>query len=189
MKIKNATTWNTRQLKRLVLAVAKHEMNPEHLKHYVVYVVHKKRDAGGCRGLAGRAPVGGGSWIGSHMTLYLPREGERLDSVLWAHVIAHEFAHNRGLQHRQMTGSKRYDYGDGWRDYYAWASVFLVERRAVQDRPADDPQMKRYAAVLVSQKRWAPKLKRAQNALKKLQIKQRYYERVLTAAGKLPLVG
>lgn len=47
-------------------------------------------------------------------------------------------------------------------------------------------QIGRYHRALASEKRWLAKLKRAQTALKKLRTKLRYYERVLTGAGKTP---
>lgn len=49
-----------------------------------------------------------------------------------------------------------------------------------QDRKRPDLVRQRHADVIAAQERWTRKLKRAQNALKKLRARRRYYERKLS---------
>lgn len=53
-----------------------------------------------------------------------------------------------------------------------------VTPRAVRDY--------RYQRILLQQRNWTTKLKRAQTALKKLRTRARYYERTLTVCGSKP---
>jgi hypothetical protein len=48
-------------------------------------------------------------------------------------------------------------------------------------KPPKDPKLVRYEAVIASIERWRAKLRRAQNALRKLQTRERYYQRTLVA--------
>ena len=61
-----------------------------------------------------------------------------VDMVNLAHTLAHEMAHTRGVRHSHMRGSRRYSYVDGWRDYYAWAQAFPIERTAAKPKPTTD---------------------------------------------------
>lgn len=178
MKINNSTHWNTRQLKRLILAVAKEEMDAEYLKSYLVTAKYRHFHD---RGALGRATYGIPRNPGRRMTLYLPKPGREFDPVLWAHVVAHEFAHSRGIRHSQMRGSKRYSYVSGWREHYAWAKDYVVAPKAPRVVQIISKQEERYQRVIANLKRWQTKLKRAQNAIKKLTRQQKYYERAMAA--------
>lgn len=174
MKISNSTHWRTDQIKALIYRVAQDELDGGQSKGLYVEVVYRKPNWNRC---------GLGTIRALWMRLYLDRDN--LDPVQLAHTIAHEFAHNRGMHHKDMKGSLRYDYVDGWREYYGWAAAMPVEKKALKVKAKPDVQLTRYQRVIEAEKRWAAKLKRAQTALKKLASKRRYYERALTAAGKL----
>ncbi len=135
--------------------------------HVVVKYNHQK-DQGSCSGRATLAR--------SVITIMVP--SQVVDRV--------DLAHTRGMQHRQMNRNPQYCRIGDWRQRYAWAEMMPLERSMPKAKPKADAQMQRYQRALASEKRWLTKLKRAQTALAKLRSKLRYYERVLTAAGKLP---
>src|ERR1041384_2649567 len=115
---------------------------------------------------------------GHLLSKYLARFDEaksmRLIKLAFASVACHEFAHNRGMQHRQMP--KHYTWAEGWEDYVAWAADMPLEIQTAPERKTD-VQQQRYSRVLELKNKWTAKLKRAQTALKKLRAKERYYER------------
>ena len=55
--------------------------------------------------------------------------GEVVNRPRLAHTLAHEMAHIRGMGHKQMRGSSRYDWGEGWEGRYAWADSFPLEAK------------------------------------------------------------
>lgn len=100
----------------------------------------------------------------------------------FASVACHEFAHARGMQHRQMP--KQYTWALGWQEYVGWAASMPLEVKPTKVPAAKpDKQKQRYARILELKKAWATKLKRAQTALRKLRTQERYYERALAAKG------
>lgn len=175
MRIVNKTMWRTDQLRAIVGRVAQDELDPERRRYLEVFVEYRRANA--C--VIGRAPRGG-------YRMKITIERKNVDRALLAHIIAHEMAHIRGLRHSEMRGSVRYDYKEGWREYYAWADQMPLERKQVKQELKEDVQLVRYNRVIDRQRAWATKLKRAQTALKKLSRQRRYYEKVLMAAGKLP---
>jgi hypothetical protein len=121
---------------------------------------------------------------GRLLSRYLAKfdEAESMHSIklAFASVACHEFAHNRGMQHRQMP--KQYTWADGWKDYVAWAADMPLEAQTIE-RKVVDVQQQRYTRVLSLKSSWETKLKRAQAALRKLRARERYYERALAAKG------
>jgi len=63
--------------------------------------------------------------------------------------------------------------------------IYLSEKKEIKAKPREDLQLKRYNRVIemISQKEKI--LKRLRNQIKKWSVKKRYYEKVLTATGKL----
>lgn len=116
--------------------------------------------------------------LGSLLDRYLSGfdEAKSMQSIklAFASVACHEFAHNRGMQHRQMP--KQYTWAEGWKDYVAWAADMPLEVKTAPERKTD-AQEQRYSRVLQLKAQWEAKLKRAQTAIKKLRTKERYYER------------
>jgi hypothetical protein len=180
MKIINKTHWRTDHLRAFIARLAKDELEPAARKALVVTIKYnRQKDKGWC---SGRARVGSARMGKAIMTIMLPSQA--VDKIDLAHVIRHELAHTRGMEHRQMTKNSLYSRVGNWREIHAWAEEMPLERQA--KKPKDDVQLQRYQRALAAEKRWTTKLKRAQTALKNLRPKLRRYEGILTAAGKLP---
>jgi hypothetical protein len=177
MQIVNKTHWRTGHLRAFIQRVALGEIEAPARKALQVTVKYnRQKDQGSCSGRASLTqPV---------ITIMVP--SQVVDRVDLAHTIAHELAHTRGMQHHQMNRNPQYYRIGNWRERYAWAETMPLQRSTPKTRPKGDAQVQRYHRALASEKRWQTKLKRAQTALKKLRAKLRYYERALTAAGKLP---
>lgn len=177
MKIINNTHWRSEHLRAFITRIAQDEIEPSARKALVVTVKYNRaKDKGWC---SGRAKLGR-----PVMTIMVP--SQVVDKIDLAHVIAHELAHTRGMDHNQMRGSARYRRVGNWREIYGWAEAMPLEKEAPKKKPRADVQLQRYARALAAEQRWATKLKRAQTALRNLRPKLRRYERILTAAGKLP---
>lgn len=65
---------------------------------------------------------------------------------------------------------------------YVLDNGFLDGKLKAAEKVAPDPKAKRYAQVIDGIERWEAKLKRAENALKKLRTKQKYYEKTLAVS-------
>ena len=178
MRIINKTNWRTDQLKALVRKVAEQEVDKDKRKQIRVHVEYRKtvrspRGRGLC-GLSGQKP---------HlvMWLYLDRR-EPADPVVLAHTLAHEFAHNHGLRHREMMQTKRYGYAEGWSEHYAWAKDFPIEAEPEKSKPSAQDQIKqKLLSAQQTFKLWERKRKLAETKLKIWKRKVHYYERRLAA--------
>lgn len=121
-----------------------------------------------------------GHLLSGYLTQFNEAESMRSIKLAFASVACHEFAHARGMEHRQMP--KRYTWAEGWKDYVIWAADVPLEVKTLKARPAKpDAQQVRYERVLELKSQWTAKLKRAQTALRKLRTRERYYERALAA--------
>lgn len=183
MKINNKTKWQTKQLRALINEVMKR--SPSHLKDKfkeqqyrakleVEVVYNKQKHRGSCSGRG---------WYNSwSIRLMLP--SQQVDRIDLAMVIAHELAHTLNYRHPDMTGSALFNRIGSWREIYAWAENFPLEHEPVKLKPkGTDLQLLRYNRILTRQTAWELKLKRAQNALKKINKDRRYYEKRLAAKG------
>jgi len=179
MKIINKTHWRTDQIRTFLSRIAKQEeLSADKRKRLIVTISYTKS------GDVDNGYSSGHAWVGGrHMTVSVSKEN--LDKVDFAHVIAHEMAHIRGLQHKQMNGRIAYSRVGNWREFYAWAETLPLEVKEVKAKQKADVQETRYESVLTRLKSWETKLKRASNAIKKLRTQQRYYEKALAAKGKL----
>ena len=125
MKITNRTFWKTEHLRAFATRVAAEELDPEQVRELHIEFTYKIR-RGWRRSVgvvSGRASLGG-RW----MKIFLPT-GEVVNRPRLAHTLAHEMAHIRGMGHKQMRGSSRYDWGEGWEGRYAWADSFPLEAK------------------------------------------------------------
>lgn len=178
--LKNHTDWSTRDLRRFVLAGIKAEGVEG--KSWTV-TVKNARQRRGCSGLASmRHP-----W----MTLRIPSvrlvgvgKPAMLPDYLrddFAHVLWHEIAHTRGVEHREMTGG-----WDGCRRggprgaEVAWASALTIGRKA--DPKRRDRKAERREAAVTSLAAWQRKLKLAQTKVRKYRAKVQRYERLAACA-------
>ena len=113
------------------------------------------------------------------MRVRLPRENP--DKVDFAHVIAHELAHTRGLKHDMMNSCATYGRVGRWRELYSWAEALPLEikPKTVKQRPQADAKLAHCNEML----RLAfTREKRAVTLRKKWQGKVRYYSQKLLKA-------
>ena len=203
MKIRNETRYESAGLREIVFRVAAVELDTAKRKRLVVDIKET------IRGISRSDELGvsclGHAWIGGFScTLYVPRNFERFEAEMFAHAVAHEFAHLRGMTHRKMRGNPRYSWvpskrwEDGERDgkkrkvsvaQTGWVEAVRergyvdgveVRLRPKKTRPKPSDEEKR-ANVLKLMASWETKKKRAEAALKKYRRKARYYERKIAA--------
>lgn len=167
MKLDNQTHWRSDQILALARRVAEDELDPEKRKHYTVRVRYGGRGAA----TSGHARIGGCSCqvnLGS----------DAVDVVNLAHTLAHEMAHSRGVEHPAMRGSRRYRYVEGWREFYAWAQAFPIERKAPPAKPTpaarQDARLAHARAMLAA---WERRAKRAAGRIRKWRTRVRALER------------
>jgi hypothetical protein len=175
VRLLNSTHWQTADLARIVRRVAAEELNPNHTRAFTVYVRYNR---GGDKSTysSGCAPVHG-NWI----RVMVPSGA--VDPVDFAHVVAHEFAHARGMEHKDMRGSRRYQRVAGYRDFYAWAADMPITKRQQAPRPTvEDRRDARFAHAVAKVLEWETKLKRTQTALKKWRRKAAAVERQINIA-------
>lgn len=174
MKILNRTHWRTDQLRAILQRCAEMELEPAKRKHITVTVSYRRRGGGssGCAYIGGR-------WCRVRVS------SDVFDSRDFAKVACHEFAHLRGMRHRQMPAYYKRNHiggtGDG-HERYAWATSMVVERKAKKARPTGAALAReRHAHVLTMVAKAQTRFKRAQTLLRKWKTKQRYYEKRLAA--------
>ena len=192
MKLLNHTAWRTDHLKAILNRVAQDELAPVDRKCMTVTVQYRRSNAYhlGCAFYGNKAVDRGAfrlaSWNSRRIWLYLERDGMEQSRDQLAHTIAHEFAHTRGLRHRDMAGP-RYNWEDGWKDLYAWANDFPLEQKPAREKPSAEA-VANLAMVHAGRQveRWLTKVKRAQTILKKWKRKATYYERRAAAARMQP---
>jgi hypothetical protein len=175
MKIVNHTSYDTRDIMRLVYRVAQDELNPGGLKNGRITIKYRRngRHSGWCT-------IGTIQTPRVFMRLNVPRTG--LDPVTLAHIIAHELAHARGEHHRGMN-PKRYKWGEGWQELYAYAKDFPIGIKAGPPKPTLDEKLRKElvkAQGMVA--KWTRKQKLATTTLEKWQRKIGAIERRLVAA-------
>lgn len=174
MRVINKTGWRTSDLKRILTECAiREELSPDLRKELVVHIVHARS-----RPYRGRASIGG-SWS----RLWVPSvKLGRFDSVSFAHIARHEFAHNRGYrEERAMRATKEYGWVDGWREVDAWVSSYPVRQKDPPkswSRPGDSEKLVR---LFEQQTTWQRKAKLAATKLRKLKLRIKYYERKVAA--------
>jgi len=125
--IDNATHWDTRQLRAIILRALKLELDAAKIKRMTVRVRYGNRRYGTNFWVSGRAHVGG-----NVMRLFVCGAG--IDRTDLAATTVHEAAHCRGLNHNQMH-SLRYERGRTpehrrlHRARYDWAENYPLERK------------------------------------------------------------
>lgn len=170
MRVVNNTTYRTDHLRAFIQRVAETEAEPLLRRQLRVTVQYKRRGARVC----GRAGIHS-NW----MLLLMDKDDQ--DKCLLASIIAHEFAHCRGVEHTEMRGP-RYTYEEGWRELYAWANALPLERKTAPLKP--DASMlvsRKLAHAQASLARWVRKSKTARTIERKWRQKVRYYERRMAA--------
>lgn len=186
MRIVNKTRWNTADLRRIVARIASEEVEPEKRKRLRVTFVPSRWHTSGLATL-------GGTW--SRIRLINPSRKEwNADYALTvAVIIAHELAHNHGHRgERWMRSSVRYgmprQLSDAEREeqraLYAWAMTpeYAVRPAAPKPKPAktgDDAKLARVQTLIA---KWARRAKAVATRLRKLRLRERYYQRKAAAS-------
>ena len=124
MRIVNKTRWSTRDLRALTWAVARIELDPAHRRRLRVTFVNARRY------LTGTAAIRG-SWCVIRIPSPRLMAPEILNLPKLAGLIAHEFAHVRGMDsERDMRSSDRYGCRNGgYKRVWAWANDYPIRER------------------------------------------------------------
>ena len=94
--------------------------------------------------------------------------------------MAHEFAHNKGVKHRQMTDDPYYRRTPRTAEVYAWAKELPLAKVEPKKKERPDVTDKlTHAQTMLST--WESKLKRTTTMYKKWQRKVKYYDNRLAA--------
>lgn len=201
--VENKTHYDTRALRRLICEVhrrfAKHEGRLKAWKWLRVHVGYAKHD-----NLSGKANYAG-TWMqlllppnklasrktadlgGRRIVSVDPKHDHivhvagRCDVQRLAYLIDHELYHSYGIGHDKMPKHVK-EWPKDYNENYGWVVAFmggefLVHKEEKAPRPKPDVQRVRYDRVLERIDVWETKARRAKNALKKLKVKARYYEK------------
>lgn len=182
MKIINKTKWQTPHLRAFVSQVMKRA--PEYLKQQFVSEKHRQRllvrfDYN----KAGKESnyVTGRAYLNSY-DMQIMVGSAKISKPELAKVIMHELAHTLGYTHADMAGNALFMRVGNWLDIYAWAEDLPLELVQPKAKPKGaELQTIRHERVLAAKDRWTAKLKRAQNALRKLNRQDRYYANALAS--------
>ena len=178
MKLINKTHWRSDHIMAFVKRVAEAELDPPQRKGYVVEVGYTRRRGVLCTGYA--------YYHSKKIWVNVPSDNILRDDL--AHVIAHEMAHTRGMRHRAMRGSARYQRVPGYAQYYAWANELPLEQvqiervpRAVRTAAKRDKKLEQAQAALA---RWERRAKLAATKLKVWRRKVRRLEATIAQAAE-----
>jgi hypothetical protein len=160
LEVVNCTAWNTRHLRKLLVACVKEWGQP----HRIYRVTIRYQRAGTRR--VGRASIGGSS-----ITLLVPRPGAPtcINAGVIAATMQHEMAHNHGLRHRDM------EHGCHIGAAPAWASWHIITSRP--EKPKKTREERTAALVEKREKLARDALARWQRRLKLAQTKVHAYKR------------
>lgn len=186
MKIKNKTKWDSKHIAKFVREVVRRA--PAHLKdqykkrgypkNLTINIVYNRA------GKDGSYVTGCAHYFSRTITLKVG--GHDIHKVDLAVTIQHELAHTLGYTHSDMGSRNSGLFWRGGDDVYGWARELPLEPKAKPLKPkGTELQMVRLNQLLKREAAWEDKLKRANNALKKIRPQKRRYERLLAAKGVL----
>ena len=173
MKIENKTTWDTKQIKKILLECCERFGIDKDKRVKIIY-----------RGRRYHQGVGGYAYYNSNFiclkfpnTCYVPSAEGRselqqvriVNGKEVASTFVHEALHNQNIRHKDML-----ELTD---EELKWAEEFGIFRKQIEPKSKADVKQIRYQKVLEKIKEKESKLKRLSNSLKKLYRKREYYER------------
>lgn len=186
MKIENKTHWKTADLRRIAQRVCREEFPRDRFgdkwRTMRVVVGYNRAGSGGSSGHAyynsrtAYVNVPSGNVFGGR--LKEDRGAGHVDPVDFAHVVAHEFGHCKGLRHGHMAphmeGTKWGERTDYMRRHFAWAALLPIRKQepARKARPTVDDKLAHAERMLA---RAVTREKRAATLRKKWQVKVRRY--------------
>ena len=121
MKIINKTHWQTKHIRKFLAKAARLEdRTRQDLKRLTVTVVHTRE-----RFTGDNCSSGWASYDGRIMRIRIAKINP--DKIDLAHVCVHEFAHSRGLRHRQMNNAHYRRIGN-YKEIHAWGEGLPLDR-------------------------------------------------------------
>jgi len=180
MQIINHTKWNTSDLRNLFSECIWQVKKIEGRGKNIGIKIEVKNNNVWEETMNGRAYVGYYKMmikIGTKIDLTKIEKQKEL-----AFLFIHEYYHNLGFRSQDYK-----NYTKDWTQRYdvSFVKNYPIRLAETKIELKRDIQMERYQKVLGYVKEYQSKVKRVQNLLKKWKQKQRRYERVLTAAGKI----
>lgn len=189
MKVINKTNWDNSDLKKILVKALNEddkvegkykyrnclEITISYSKGYPSWVVkhYQKQN----KELPIREIYSGIAWVnGTEMGLRVPRE--KFNVERFVRIFIHEMSHIRGIRSHRAIGTVK-------DEDLEWTKNYSVRQKEVRVKPKVDLQLKRYNHVIEIIKQKEKIMKRLRNQIKKWNVKKRYYQRVLTAAGKI----
>jgi len=178
--VRNESVWTTRSIKKILIQTFK-----EFKKWHFYPFTELRINIGTSRiNILGKARLNF-----PYVFLGLPKDLFFFDepNVSLALVFYHELQHNIGFDHK-IIGTKIDK--DAYPDFsFLEQDKFklILKPKKEKKKIKQDLQIKRYNRIITVLEDKQKKFKRLQNSIKKLLKKKRYYERVLIAAGKLPV--
>lgn len=179
MRLTNKTHWQTRDLRRIAARVVREEFpkdrfpNRARVRNFTVIVGYNRGRWGYSTGHA--------HYGANHCYVNVPSRD--VDPIDFAHVVAHEIGHCKGLAHDRMPphmqGYNRYVRTDYIRNHFAWAAALPIRRLEPKRkaRPTADVKLahaERMLAKAVTRRKRATTLERGWRR------KVSYYTRRLT---------
>lgn len=193
MKVINKTNWDTNDLKRVLTKALDEDDKVEgkykyrnYLKITISYsrgwpswaIKHYKKQN---KVLPVREIYSGSAWVkGTGMTLRVPRE--KFNVEWFVRIFIHEMSHIRGIRSHRAIGTVK-------DEDLEWTKKYSVTQKEARVKPKVDLQLKRYNHVIGMIEQKEKILKRLRNQIKKWNTKKRYYEKILTVAGKIKSEG
>lgn len=104
--------------------------------------------------------------------------GDDVNPYDLAYVIAHEMAHCFGMRHSEMSGGALMTHDmEVMKRFYPWAGELPLEK--IQPKKFSAGERAAYKREAIEQRliRWESKLRRAENAVKRLRLKLREIDR------------
>ena len=180
MKIKNDTNYLTSDLKKLFLACVDRRTDDSSIRKYLRVEVQYQ----GTNGRTYSKATYGGSWM--RILIYKDQrdKSDYIRRLAW--LFCHELEHTKGKHHNDMRGSYWRHWPSDKFERLKWADKFQLRVKPEKIQVKKDNQLIRYENVLLHVQQASSKVKRWQNILKKWTSKEKYYEKILTAANKLP---
>jgi hypothetical protein len=174
IKLQNKTHWRDDHIRAFVARVAHDERTDLCKRGGPALTVVVAYTRGGDKGSLGCA-----FFLSNWITVRLAKQGTP-DKVDFAHVIAHELAHTRGMRHSAMRGNSHYCRQGSYRTIYGWGEQlpFEVKASKVAQRPTVMTKLKRDRKNLQAA---LTREKRAATLRKKWVRKVKYYERRASA--------
>jgi len=159
MKITNKTNYDTNFLRKLFIAIEKHDGTNHKYREVEILKTSRK-----C--------VHGKAWYNSrYVNMYLPND---VTSQQIARVYIHEVGHNLGLTHVEMVAIGSID--------VSWLPDEMVPlKKPKLEKPKPNIIEVRTAKAQKKLKEWTRKEKRAKTFVKKYRQKVKYYEKKMAA--------